>query len=494
MFKDAEQGQKVSKSDFKKREAELRQTLLAAQQKLLEHKRFPVIILFAGVDAAGKSETVNLLSAWMDPRWLVTRAYDKPSDETQERPEFWRYWRDLPPKGQIGMFLSAWYSIPVLDRVYGQLSSIQLEHRLARIRHFEQTLNADGALIIKFWMHLSRKQQQKRLRALENDPLLSWRVSQQDWDNWRRYDDFIHTAEQVIERTTADLAPWYVVEGWDANYRNLRVGEILSDNLQHRLQQKPTPAKTKPAAKPDQPLPQFSPLQQLDLSLKLSKPVYHDELKRLQAELNRWHRLAAQKGTSTILVFEGPDAAGKGGTIRRITAALDARRYQVLPFAAPTDEERAHHYLWRFWRHLGRAGRVMIFDRSWYGRVLVERVEGYAGEPEWKRAYDEINDFEAQLIEHGIVLVKYWLQIDPHEQLARFKDREKTAHKRWKLTDEDWRNREKWDQYQHAVHDMIEYTSTEIAPWRLIEANDKRHARIKTLRVLCEKLEEVLQR
>lgn len=493
MFKDAEQGRKIAKAEYKRRETDLRQALLGAQQALREQGRFPVIVLFAGVDAAGKSETINLLNAWMDPRWLITRAYDKPSDEALERPEFWRYWRDLPPKGRVGMFLSAWYSLPVLERVYGKLSAVQLEHRLTRIRHFEQTLNADGALIVKFWMHLSRKQQQKRLRALEDDPLLNWRVSEHDWDNWQRYDDFIRTAEQVIERTSAERASWYIVEGWDHYYRSLRVGEILLENLQQRLHHKDTPVKTKPADKLRQPLPTSSPLMRLDLSLTLNKSEYQIELKRLQAELNRWHRLAADKGISTILVFEGPDAAGKGGTIRRITEALDARRYQVLPFAAPTDEERAHHYLWRFWRYLGRSGRFTIFDRSWYGRVLVERVEGFAGEAEWRRAYDEINDFEAQLVEHGIVLVKYWLQIDKDRQLARFKERQKIPHKRWKLTDEDWRNRKQWDQYQHAVHDMIEFTSTELAPWTLVEANDKRHARIKALQVLCGKLEEVLR-
>ena len=493
MFQQAEQRPSVSKSEYREREPVLRQKLLEIQQTLRNTAEFPVIILFAGVDSAGKGETVNLLSEWMDPRWLVTRAYDQPSDEDQERPEFWRYWRTLPPKGRIGLLLSAWYSRPVVQRAYAELSEVQLESRLQQIEHFEATLVNDGAVILKFWLHLSAKEQQKRLRAFEADPLLSWRVKQSDWNNWQQYDAFMDATEQTIQHTHSDEAPWHIISGWDKYHRSLAVGEIIQDRISTRLEQKKPARKKSSRKKPPLPeIPQASLLKQLDLSQSLPKPDYKSAIKTYQAQLNRWHRIAADKGISTILVFEGPDAAGKGGAIRRITAALDARRYEVLPFAAPTDEEKAHHYLWRFWRHLSRAGRFLLFDRSWYGRVLVERVEGFARQEEWQRAYGEINDFEQQLAEHGIVLLKYWLQIDSDEQLRRFEDRQKTPHKRWKLTDEDWRNREKWSEYELAAHDMIEKTSTEIAPWILVAANDKRFARVKVLRTLCEKLEEAL--
>ncbi len=228
------------------------------------------------------------------------------------------------------------------------------------------------------------------------------------------------------------------------------------------------------------------------MGLSLDKTRYREKLARAQAKLNQLHRKALERGVSTVLVFEGPDAAGKGGAIRRLTAALDARHVQVIPIAAPTDEERAHHYLWRFWRHLSRAGRVTIFDRSWYGRVLVERVEGFASEEEWRRAYAEINDFEEQLIEHGTVLRKFWLHITKEEQLARFQAREKTPYKRWKLTDEDWRNRERWDDYAAAVNDMVEQTSTKKAPWVLVEGNDKRFARVKVATTVCEAMARAL--
>jgi polyphosphate kinase 2 (PPK2 family) len=229
-------------------------------------------------------------------------------------------------------------------------------------------------------------------------------------------------------------------------------------------------------------------LSSLDMSQAVSKKAFATDLEKYQGRLNLLQRKAEQKGVSTILVFEGLDAAGKGGAIRRVTGALDARSYQVIPIAAPTDEERAHHYLWRFWRQLSRAGRLTIFDRSWYGRVLVERVEGFATEREWRRAYSEITEFEEQLVDHGIVLMKYWVHISQDEQLRRFKAREKARYKRWKLTDEDWRNRAKWADYERAVNDMVERTSTRLAPWTLVEGNDKYFARLKVLKTACRSI------
>jgi polyphosphate:AMP phosphotransferase len=517
MFRTAELGQKVSKQEYSSTAPVLRQELLEAQQDLRQYNRFPVIVVFAGVDGAGKGETVNLLNEWMDPRWLVTRAYGPPSDEERERPAYWRFWRDLPPKGQIGLFLSSWYSKPVLDRVYGHIGIADLDEQLDRVISFENALADDHALILKFWMHLSRDAQKNRLKSLEKDALARWRVTEVDWQHWHLYDQFVEAAERTIMRTSTGKAPWSIVEGMDARYRSLTVGTALRDAIRHRLetlrmadkiktqaQEEKRAASASGEAPPDSaPNPQvptvvtpapLTVLSQLDMTLHLDKAKYRRELKALQAKLNLLHRKARELGRSTLIVFEGPDAAGKGGAIRRITAALDARHYQVLPFAAPTDEERAHHYLWRFWRHLSRAGRFTLFDRSWYGRVLVERVEGYASEDEWRRAYSEINDFEAQLTEHGIVLLKYWIHITKEEQYARFKAREEIPYKRWKLTEEDWRNREKWELYDQAVNNLVEHTSTSIAPWILVEGNDKLFARTKVLKTLCQALEKALAR
>jgi polyphosphate:AMP phosphotransferase len=520
MFETAELGSKIAKAEYNERVPLLRQELLEVQTELRESGEFPVIILFAGVDGAGKGQTVNLLNEWMDPRWLVTHAYDEASDEERERPEYWRFWRHLPSKGRIGLFLSSWYSRPVLDRAYGKIDIAQLDHCLDHIVAFENALTEDGAVVLKFWMHLSRDAQKRRLKSLEKDPLTRWRVTERDWKHWEMYDQFVEAAERTLMRTSTGKAVWTVVEGADHNYRSLTVGTLVRDAIRKQLEnlrlQREVKARLQAAAAGQQagaagagaestespageagaeskvePLPTV--LSTLDMSKHLNKADYQRQLKEYQAKLNLLHREALKKKVSTILVFEGPDAAGKGGAIRRVTAALDARNFQVIPIAAPTDEERAQHYLWRFWRHLSRAGRLTIYDRSWYGRVLVERVEGLASEEEWKRAYSEINDFEEQLIDHGIVLLKYWIHITKDEQLARFKVRELVPYKRWKLTDEDWRNREKWDDYALAVHDIVQHTSTLHSPWTLVEGNDKRFARVKVIKTLCKQLGEALK-
>lgn len=499
MFRTAELQRKLPKEDYHQQVPQLREELLMMQMEL-RNADFPVIVVFAGVDGAGKSETVNILHEWMDSRWLIARAFGEPSDEERDRPEYWRFWRELPPKGRMGLFLSSWYSMPILDHVYGHIGLAEFDERLERIKTFEKTLADDGALILKFWMHLSKEAQKERLRKLEKHPLLHWRISRRDWRHWELYDQFIAAAERTIMKTSTGLAPWKIVEGYDERYRGVAVATIIRDAIRFRLEESKAQSAgngdarlPKPAGPTDSNgLPAVTILSRMDTSKTLAKDDYDAGLKHYQGKLNQLQRAARERKISTILVFEGWDAAGKGGGIRRITAALDARDYQVIQIAAPTDEEAAHNYLWRFWRHLPRAGRVTIYDRSWYGRVLVERIEGFARTREWQRAYAEINDFEAQLVERGIVLLKFWLHITQDEQLRRFKEREQIAYKTWKLTEEDWRNRERWADYELAVNDMVERTSTRQAPWTLVAANDKRHARIEVLRTLCERLEAAL--
>jgi AMP-polyphosphate phosphotransferase len=496
MFEAAEVGHTLSKAVYKRRLPRLRTGLLQVQQQL-RTAPFPVIVVFAGVDGAGKGETVNLLNEWMDPRWIVTRAFGEPSDEERERPEQWRFWRELPARGRIGLFLSSWYSRPVLDRAYRRISRVEFEHQLAGIAEFEKTFADAGALIVKYWMHLDKEAQRKRLQTLERNPLTRWRVTKLQWKHWKMYDRFIAAGEQTISATSTAQAPWQIVEGRDEEYRSLTVGQSLCDAIAGRLaNHAERPASDAPSVTPSA---RVAPavagptvLSRLDMTQRIEKPTFERDLLRFQGELNRLQRRAARESVSTILVFEGMDAAGKGGAIRRVTAALDARDYQVIPIAAPTDEELAHHYLWRFWRHLPRAGRVTIFDRSWYGRVLVERVEAFATPAEWRRAYAEINQFEDQLLGHGIVLVKYWIHITKDEQLRRFKGREQSDVKRWKITAEDWRNRAKWHAYEEAVSEMVARTSTRQAPWTLVEGNDKHYARIRVLQTVCERLKGVL--
>ena len=491
MFESAELGHRIDKETFRSEVPKLREALLDAQFDLREKGAFPVIILISGVDGAGKSETINVLYEWMDPRFLSTLAFSTPSDEEHERPYMWRFWRALPPKGRIGIFSGSWYSSPIAERIAGDLAKGDLDQRMDQINRFEAMLVNEGALVLKFWFHLSRDGQKQRLRALEKDPRSAWRVTRESWARVKTYGKLQEVASHVLRVTNTPWAPWIVVEGTDDRYRSLTVGKVVLDALQKRLAD--TRDQNYPVAPPIAPkIDSLDVLTALDLTLKLEKKDYEAQLAKWQGRLSELARHPEFRNHSLILAFEGSDAAGKGGSIRRVTAALDARQYQIVPVAAPTEEERAQPYLWRFWRHIPRNGRVAIFDRTWYGRVLVERVEGYCSEADWLRAYTEINDFEHELREDGAIIIKFWLQISDKEQLRRFKEREKIAFKRFKITEEDWRNRDKSAAYHAAVCDMVDRTSSGMAPWTLVEANDKSYARVKILRTICERLEQAL--
>ena len=492
MFESAEVGHKVEKAVYEKEEPKLREALLNAQFDLSQQGKSAVLILIGGVDGAGKGETVNLLNEWMDPRHIRTVAYGDPSDEERERPMMWRFWRSLPPRGQIGVVFGSWYTAPIVNRVLGKSTDIQLGNAIDRILHFERMLSDEGVLILKFWFHLSKKAQKKRLEELESNPRTRWRVTKLDWERFKIYDKFSRISAHTLRETSTANAPWTVVEGSDARYRSLTVGKILLEAMRKRLDHKSAP-KEPTAAAPFVPvMDNLQLLRSLDLTQKLEKKTYEKRLEKYQGELNLASRNKKFRNRSLILLFEGSDAAGKGGAIRRITGALDARQYTVIPVAAPTSEERVQPYLWRFWRHVPRLGRVTIFDRTWYGRVLVERVEKFCAEEDWMRAYSEINDFEEQLVEGGAIICKFWLQISADEQLKRFKLREKTSFKRFKITEEDWRNRKKWNDYEAAVADMVDRTSTEIAPWTLVEAEDKLFGRLKVVRTVAERLAKEL--
>ena len=491
MFESAEIGHKIDKATYKAAVPALRAALLEAQVNLQETKKIPVVVLISGQDGAGKGETINVLYEWMDPRFISTLAFSMASDEERERPPMWRYWRSLPPKGRVGIFAGSWYSDPIRQRILDEVSLKELDAQADQINRFEAMLVNEGALVLKFWFHLTKEGQVKRLKALEKDPRTAWRVTQWNWDRLKTYDKLQDVAGHLLRLTNTPWAPWVVVEGTDDRYRSLTVGQILLQALQKKL------ASTDKQESPVAPMVRVNTdgrtvLSELDLNLRLADKAYEDELSRWQGRLAELLRDPRFKGRSLLCAFEGADAAGKGGAIRRIGAALDARQYQVIPVAAPTEEERAQPYLWRFWRHIPRTGQVAIFDRTWYGRVLVERVEGFCAENDWLRAYTEINDFEHELADSGVIVVKFWLQISQQEQLKRFKAREQIAFKRFKITQEDWRNREKWDAYQQAICDMVERTSTGNAPWTLVEANDKNYARVKILRTLCERVEAEL--
>lgn len=492
MFEIAELGQSIKKSIYNKHIPELRTQLLLAQEKIKQH-HFSVIILISGVDGGGKGEVINLLNEWMDPRYIRTIAFSEPSDEERERPKFWRYWRTLPAKGTVGIYVGSWYSDPLSKRVYGEIDDRHLHQELIHIRQLEKELADSGSLIIKCWLHLKKSEQKNRLKTLEKNPETQWKVTERDKKHLDMYDDFVSVAEDVLSETSTGDVPWLIVDGSDIRYSSLTVGQhILSRIEQHiKFVENNNQSKQLEINLQENNF-QINLLDSLDLSLTLDKKQYNTALSKYQGKLNKLSRQAYEMKKSSILVFEGWDAGGKGGTIRRLTHAIDARTYQVIPVAAPTDEEKRHHYLWRFWRHIPRAGQVTIYDRSWYGRVLVERIEGLASQQQWMQSYSEIVDFEEAMSDHGSLLLKFWLHIDKDEQLKRFKAREQISYKQHKITEEDYRNRKKWDEYNIAVNEMVTRTSTQKNPWIMVEANDKKYARIKVLKAYCEQLEKML--
>jgi len=494
MFESAEIGHAIDKDTYDAEVPALREALLEAQYELHQQKRFPVIVLINGIEGAGKGETVKLLNEWMDPRLIEVRTFDQQTDEELARPPAWRYWRQLPAKGRMGVFFGNWYSQMLQGRVHGHFKDAVLDQAINGAERLEKMLCDEGALIFKFWFHLSKKQMKARLKSLQDDPLHSWRISPLDWQQSETYDQFVHFGERVLRRTSRDYAPWHVVEGVDPHYRSLTVGKILLEGLQTALKTKDAKPRPTNAAPLPSGVDELSLLGSLDLSQHLDKDDYEEQLITEQARLAGLLRDKRMRRHALVAVFEGNDAAGKGGAIRRVAAALDPRQYRIIPIAAPTEDERAQPYLWRFWRQIPARGKFTVFDRSWYGRVLVERIEGFCSQADWMRAYSEINDFEEQLSDAGVIVVKFWLAIDKQAQLERFQEREEIPFKRFKITEDDWRNREKWDLYRDAVGDMVDRTSTEVSPWTLVEANDKRWARVKVLRTLNRAIEDAFEK
>ncbi len=497
MFESAETGHQIDKKTYKREAPVLRKALLDAQYALLRQGRKAVLVLVNGVHGAGKGETVNRFNEWMDPRHIRTEAFGPRDVADHAHPEMWRYWQVLPPRGHIGILFGSWYTDPISAHASGQEDRERFVHRLERIRRLERMLVADGVVLVKLWFHLSKKDAKARYKALAADPRTAWRVTPQEGEQLKRYDAFIQSSEVALRETSLAEATWVLVEGGDPAYRYLTAGQCLLQALQAALAQPPSTPPS-PSTRSARPVSRKDPdarglLSTQDFRRHLSRKRYGEELENLQGRLNRLSRDARMQQRSLVVVFEGMDAAGKGSTIRRLTQALDARFYRVVPVAAPNENERAQPYQWRFWRYFPPHGKAVIFDRSWYGRVLVERVEGYCAEADWQRAYGEINELEAQLAEAGAVVVKFWLAITPQEQLKRFEARQNTPHKVHKITEEDWRNRDKWPQYERAAEDMVARTSTPGSPWHVVASDDKLWSRIEVLRLLCERLEQALE-
>ncbi|MEF3365704.1 polyphosphate:AMP phosphotransferase [Methylocystis sp. 9N] len=494
MFESARLPHAMTKEDFALFETKLRESLLNAQFELAEQKRAATVVLINGSDGAGKGEVVNRLYDWLDDHFVETLSYGPPTDEERARPGAWRYWRDVPPKGRIGLVLGSWHHRALRNRALGRLDRVAYGNTLEEMNRVEEMLRLEGVYLLKIWLYLDDREARRRLAGLRQADGAMRRPVVLEWeeiDTAKERARLNEAALEMIEMTSTGDAPWAVVPADDPHYRDAAVGDLLLQTLARASSTaQAIAARTLAVAAPDLALPRPSVASALDLTQKADPDAYGAELRALQRRLTAATTAKSFRDKGLVLVFEGNDAAGKGGAIRRVREALDPRRFRVHGVAAPTDEERARPYLWRFWRNIPRRGDVAIFDRSWYGRVLVERVEGFASRDDWMRAYQEINDFERQLHEAGYIVVKLWLAISQDEQLRRFEDREAKPFKRYKLTPDDWRNREKWALYEQATTDMVDRTSSRHAPWTLIEANDKKFARLKVLRAIVERLEK----
>ncbi len=493
-LKDIDPNKEISKEKYKKAIEPLLIELQTLHRKIFE-AGIPVVLVLDGWEGAGKGDCLSRLLSRMDPRGTRVHPIFPANEEEALRPFFWRFWMRLPSRGQVAVFEQSWSYQLLTARAEGTLKNRLWLQGLEEANHFERLLAEDGTLIIKFWLHISRKEQKRRFKKWRADPAFAFRVTKEAKRQNKRYDQYLEAADEMLRMTHSPSAPWTVVEAGDRRYRRLQVVKHTVKALKAALnarKKKRAPAQSSKAA-PQRITAGPNPLDQLNLAVKLDRKEYRECMGELQEKLFTLQHLCYLKRMPVIIVFEGADAGGKGGAIRRLVSSLDPRGYTVIPVAAPEGEEKTHHYLWRFWRSIPKAGHWAITDRSWYGRVLVERVEGFCRPEVWGRAYHEIREFESQLRDAGAVVVKFWLHIGKDEQLKRFKERARVAHKKHKITDEDWRNREKWDLYSDAIADLVFETGTPDLPWTLVEGNDKLWARVKVLKTVADAVEKGLE-
>ena len=489
---------KVSKAEYKKEAASLKEQLTALDAPIKAAK-LPVIILFEGWSAAGKGSLIQKLILNFDPRWFTVVNMQAPTPTELRYPLMWRHWNTIPKVGQMSIMDSSWYQEVSTLRVEHHVSELVNLRHMNEINSFERGLCNNGYLIIKFFIHISKKEMKKRLDALSADKDTAWRVSDADRAQLKNYDQYAECMDSMLEYTNTPEAVWHVISGTDAEAATLDVFSAVVESVQTALKLKADKDElsgySSSIIQPGQYHFRKMPLlKDVDLDKSLSEKAYKSELKKEQEKLAQNHNRLYRHKIPMIICYEGWDAAGKGGNIKRVSAALDPRGYVVEPIASPTPDEKDRHFLWRFWKRLPKDGHIVIFDRTWYGRVMVERIEGFCTTADWQRAYGEMNDFERQLYDWGAIILKFWIHISNDEQLARFTARQNDPAKQWKITAEDWRNREKWDDYETAVDEMIRYTSTDFAPWHIIEGNDKLYARIKTLKIINEAIEERLKK
>ena len=490
MLKDFAKASKPDKAEVKKRTAE-EQAKLAANQIRIKEAKVPVMVIFEGWGSAGKGSVLSRVIKDMDPRFFQVSTLDaEPTEDARRYPFLWRYMVEIPEAGQFRFYDTFWMEEVTHSHVKGDLDTDTYDQRIDSINMCERQLVDNGYLVMKFFFHIGQKEQRRRLDALAANENTSWRVDESDvWEN-DHYDECLDVYDRYLRDTNRSSAPWYIIDARDRAWATLQVLEFLNMGVDVAIHNRGIAA---PLRQNVFPLKKVTPLAQIDLDKTLTDKEYHEQLKALHVRLRELHYTAYRKRIPVVICYEGWDAAGKGGNIKRITSALDPRGYVVHPIASPEPHEKARHYLWRFWNRLPKSGHIAIFDRTWYGRVMVERLEGFCSENDWQRAFNEMNEFEKELVDAGVVVIKFWVQIDSQTQLERFTDRQNTPEKQWKITEEDWRNREKWDLYEQAVDEMLRKTSTTFAPWHVLESVDKHYARIKALQIVVDTLERACE-
>ena len=508
MLEKVDLSKKLSKEEYKEKMSHL-ETRIGQLQRECKALKIPIMIVFEGFGAAGKGLQIGRLIQSMDPRGFHVFPIKNETEEERMHPFLWRFWTKTPEKGRIAIYDGSWYRRVLIDRFEKRTKEKELPEAFHSINSFEKQLTDDGTVIIKLFLDISRKEQKKRFEKLQKNKETAWRVTQGDLERNAKYNEYAAMMEDMLFKTDTDYAPWTIIEATDRRFATVKIYttviKAMADQIekQERQKKKVTADQetedhmnvSEVAREADKELRelQVSILSKADLSLKYSREEYEEKLDKLQKKIEKLHGELYRRRIPVVLGFEGWDAGGKGGAIKRLTAKMDARGYAVNPTASPNDIEKAHHYLWRFWRTMPKAGHVAIFDRTWYGRVMVERIEGFCTKEEWQRAYKEINDMEKDLYDAGAVVIKFWMHIDKDEQERRFRERQENPEKQWKITDEDWRNREKWDQYEDAVNEMLLRTSTDYAPWVVVEGNDKNYARVKVLKTVVDAIEERLK-
>lgn len=492
--------QKKTKKDLVAGELKAMRDELIDLANAAKAAKLPVIITIDGWSAAGKGSQIAKLIKYMDPRFYNVEAIRAPNPVEARKPWLHRFWQRLPKQGDFLILDGSWYRDTVNAYMLGEIDKAEYKSRIRDINVFERQLSDDGYLIIKFFLHITKEEQTKRLQRLLGTEVTRWRVDELDLRNNKEYDRFFKRYDKTLARTNTEYAPWHIVAANDKVTAQFSIMTTVTDAIKGACAAKESGERF--IQKPDLPvtgqekqsfkMAKVKKLAEVDMDKCLTEEEYAAKLEKYQTRLFELQNRCYQRKIPVIIAYEGWDAGGKGGNIKRVASALDPRGYEVKPIAAPEPSEAARHYLWRFWTRLENDGHFTIFDRTWYGRVMVEPIEGFTSKERAEMAYQEINEFERQLTDWGAVVIKFWINIDKDEQYRRFKERESTPSKQWKITEEDWRNRERWEEYEQAVDRMTELTSTAYAPWTIVEGNDKKYARIKALKTICRRLEDRL--